>query len=111
MARALLLIWRVQDGLSPHGGETMPTRIYWYRVPTHRNVETVDSFCLGMTRRRKEARIGAEKGCEKWRRRGWHISLGRRTVESTGDVWWEVWAHATPDLELKPIAKIERVQI
>ena len=88
----------------------MSTRVYWYRVPTNRNVETVESCCLIATRSRKEARIGAEKGCAKWRRRGWHISLGRRLVESTGDVWWEVWAHAAPELLLKPIAKIERVQ-
>jgi len=32
-------------------------------------------------------------------------------VESTGDVWWEVWAHATPELQIKPVARIERVQV
>lgn len=91
----------------------MTIRIYWYRVPTHRNVETVDSFCLAAGRSRKEALKGVANArfIQKWRDRGWTISLGRRTVESTGDVWWEVWAHTTPDLELKPVAKIERVQI
>lgn len=89
---------------------TPKIHIYWYRVPTNRNVETPDSFCLAMGRSRQAAITGAKKGCEKWRRRGWTISLGRRTVEATGDVWWEVWAHATPDLPLKPIAKVDRVQ-
>jgi len=88
----------------------MPMRIYWYRGPTHRNVETADSVCVGATRARKEA-IAAADGCARWRRLGWHISLGRRTVESTGDVWWEVWAHATPELQIKPVARIERVQV
>ncbi len=88
----------------------MATRVYWYRVPTHRNVETADSVCVGATRTRKEA-LAAEKGCDKWRRLGWHISLARRSVESTGDVWWEVWAHSTPSLKLKPVAAIDRVQV
>lgn len=90
----------------------MAIRAYWYRVPTHRNVETPDSFCLAMGRSRKAARTGAEKArfVTKWRDQGWNIALGRRTVESTGDVWWEIWAHATPELKLKPIATIDRVQ-
>lgn len=88
----------------------MATRVYWYRVPTNRNVETVDSVCICVTRSRKEAIIEAEKDSEKWRRRGWHVSLGRRTVESTGEVFWEVWTHSTPELKLKPIATINRTQ-
>lgn len=90
----------------------MPTRVYWYRVATPRNVETATSVFLGATRSRKEARTAVEKGhvCEAWRRRGWHLSLGRRTVESTGEVRWEVWAYSTPELVLKPIATIDRVQ-
>jgi len=83
---------------------------YWYRVATHRNVETAHSCCLGMTRSRKEALLAAEEVGEKWRRLGWHVSIGRRAVESTGDVWWEVWAHSTPELTLKPVATIYRVQ-
>lgn len=88
----------------------MSTRIYWYRVPTPRNVETTASCCLAATRSRKEALIAAKTGFQQWRRLGWQISLGRRAVESTGEVWWEVWAHSRPELELKPIATIDRVQ-
>jgi len=90
----------------------MAMRVYWYRVATNRNVETVDSVRLAAGRSRKAARTGAEKArfVTKWRDQGWNISLGRRTVESTGDVWWEIWAHSTPELPLKPIATIYRVQ-
>jgi hypothetical protein len=83
---------------------------YWYSVATHRNVEAANSVCVCATRTRKEALIAAEEVGEKWRRLGWQVSLGRRAVESTGDVWWEVWAHSTPELELKPVATIYRVQ-
>ena len=88
----------------------MSARVYWYSVATHRNVEAANSCCLGVMRSRKEAHAAAEQEREKWRRLGWHVSIGRRAVESTGDVWWEVWAHSTPELELKPIATIYRVQ-
>lgn len=90
----------------------MATRVYWYRVATHRNVETENSVCLSVTRSRKEARTAINNGrfIKRWRDRGWVISLGRRLVESTGDVWWEVWAHCTPQLSIKPVATIYRVQ-
>mgnify|MGYP007126185061 CR=1 FL=1 len=90
----------------------MATKVYWYKVATNRNVETPDSFCLTTSRSRKATLIEIEQSLfiKKWRNQGWIISVGRRLVESTGDVLWEIWAHYESELKLKPIAKVYRVQ-